>query len=60
MIISNTVGLLSTIALSLLLIVYLIIIELGNKKIKNALLPFVISLIVIFAIIVVQDVASKW
>ncbi|MEK6935318.1 MAG: hypothetical protein AABW67_00865 [Nanoarchaeota archaeon] len=60
MIISNSIGLLTPIVLSVLLIVYLMMIELGHKKIKNALLPFIISLIAIFVIIVVQDVISKW
>jgi Mg2+/citrate symporter len=60
MITANASGLLSPIALSVLLIIYLIIIELGNKKIKNSLLAFVISLIAIFIIIVFQDIASKW
>ena len=49
----------SPIFLSVLLIVYLMIIELGDKKLKKALLPFVIVLLIIFSVVVVQDVISK-
>lgn len=49
----------SPIFLSVLLIIYLIIAELGNPKVKKTLLPFIVILIVIFAIIAVIDVISK-
>lgn len=49
----------SPIFLSILLIIYLMIIELGDKKLKKALLPFVIVLLIIFSVVVVQDVISK-
>lgn len=60
MIISNSIGWLSPIGLSILLIIYLMIIELGNKKMKKALLAYVIALIAIFAVIVFQNIANKW
>ena len=44
--------------LTVFLITCLILTELGNKKMKDALLPLVIVLIIIFLIIVVIDVLS--
>jgi len=60
MIILNSLGKISPIFLTLLLIGYLILVELGNEKIKKMLLPIVIVLIVIFLIIVVIDLFSKF
>jgi len=60
MIVLKIISKLSPIALSILLIIYLMIIELGNKKMKKALLAYVIALMAIFAIIVFQNIASKW
>jgi hypothetical protein len=60
MIISNIIGKLSPMVLSVLLIIYLMIIELGNKKMKKALLAYVIALMAIFAVIVFQNIAGKW
>ena len=60
MIILNGTDSLSPIGLSLLLIVYLMIIELGSKKMKKALLAYVIALMAIFAVIVFQNIVSKW
>jgi hypothetical protein len=50
----------SPIFLTVILIVYLIIVELGNKRIRNALLPFVIVLTVAFLIIAVTSVYSTY
>jgi len=60
MIINGFGGVVSPIALSVLLIAYLMTVELGSPKIKKLLLPAIIVLIVIFGIIFVQDIASKW
>ena len=60
MIISKSIGFLSPIGLSLLLIAYLMMIELGKKKMKKALIAYVIALMAIFAVIVFQNIASKW
>ena len=51
MIVLNNLQGVSAIALSILLIVYLIIVELGNQKIKKMLLPFIIVLIAVFLVI---------
>jgi len=50
----------SPIALSVLLIAYLMIVELGSPKIKKLLIPAIIVLMIIFSIIFVQNIASKW
>ena len=50
MIISDTLGNISPIAISVLTIAYLMLFELGNEKIKRALRPFIIVLIIIFLI----------
>ena len=60
MIFNEVSGFISPIALSVLLIAYLMIIELGNKKLKKILLPIIITLFIVFAIIFVQDILSKW
>jgi len=56
MIISNTIGNISPIVLSVLTITYLMLFELGNEKIKHALKPLIIVLMFIFLIIVVLSV----
>jgi len=53
-------GVISPIALSVLLIVYLMTVELGSPKIKKILIPVLIVLIVIFGVIFVQNIAGKW
>jgi len=50
---------LSPIILSVTLIVYLIIIELGNEKIKKVLMPLVISVGIVFLITAIINVLSK-
>lgn len=60
MIISNNLDGLSPIFLSVLLIVYLLIIELGSEKIKKLLLPFVIVLIVVFAVIAGKSIFDTY
>ena len=60
MIISNTLGNLNPIIFSVLLIAYLMLFELGNEKIKHALRPLIIVLIVIFVIIAVLDVYATY
>ncbi|MBS3077494.1 hypothetical protein J4233_04445 [Candidatus Pacearchaeota archaeon] len=51
MIVSDSIGNISPIILSVLTIAYLMLFELGNEKIKHALRPLVIVLIIIFLII---------
>lgn len=60
MITLNSLGQISPIFLTVLLIACLILVELGNKKIKKSLLPFVVVLIVLFMIIAVVDIISKF
>ena len=60
MITLNSLGEISPIFLTVLLIAYLILVELGSKKIKKTLMPFVIVLIVLFMIIAVIDIFSKF
>jgi len=55
----ETVGEVSPILLTVLLIGYLILVELGNSKIKKTLLPLIIVLIVVFAIMAIMDIISK-
>jgi len=50
MIISDSIGSMSPIILSVMLIAYLILYELGNNKIKHSLKPFVIVLAIVFFI----------
>ncbi len=50
----------SPIALSVLLIVYLITIELGDKRMREVFLPNVVVLMLLFCIMFVQNIMSKW
>lgn len=59
MIIGET-GNVSAIFLSVMLIFYLILVELGNKKIKDIMLPVIITLIIIFGIVAISSVVSTW
>lgn len=54
------IGEISPIFLTVLLIIYLIIVELGNRKIKNALLPFVFVLAVAFMILAIMSVYTTY
>jgi hypothetical protein len=49
-------GEISPIFLTVLLIIYLMIVELGGKKIRNALFPFVIVLVLVFTILAIISV----
>lgn len=60
MIIFQDVRGLSPIFLSVLAILFLIIYELGNEKIKKIFLPFIIVLIVIFVIIAGIDIYNMY
>ena len=60
MITLSSVGKISPIFLTVLLIIYLILAELGNKKIKESLLPLIIALMMVFLIILVLDVIAKF
>jgi hypothetical protein len=59
MITLENVGHISPILLTVLLIGYLILVELGNENLKKTLLPSVIVLMIIFAIMAVMDIISK-
>ncbi len=54
------IGEISPIFLTVLLIIYLIIVELGNKKIKKALMPFVVVLAIAFMILAVISVYNTY
>ena len=56
----DLIGEISPIFLTVILIIYLIIVELGNKRIRNALLPFIIVLTVAFLIIAITSVYSTY
>ena len=60
MIINEVSGVVSPIALSVLLIVFLIILELGNEKIKKIFLPIIVALFVAFGAVFVKNILSKW
>ena len=60
MIILSKLGVISPIFLTVLLIAYLMIVELGNEKIKEALRPIVIVLIVIFLIIAIISILATY
>ena len=60
MIVGSLGAVVSPIALSVLLIVYLMIVELGSVRVKKILLPIIIVLMVLFAVVFVQNIASKW
>lgn len=49
----------SPIFLTVLLIVYLMIAELGSKKIKKDLFPLLVVLLTVFSVVVIQDIISK-
>ena len=59
MIALESVGKISPIFLTVLLIIYLIIAELGSNKVKKSLKPIIIVLIIIFLIVAIIDVLSK-
>lgn len=59
MITLNGIESVSPILLTLLLIAYLILTELGDKKIKKTLVPFIIVFTAIFLVIAAVDVISK-
>lgn len=52
-------GALTPIALTFMLLVYLLIIELGKEERKKDLLPIVVSMGIVFLIVVVLNVWSK-
>lgn len=56
MLISNNLGNISPIALSVLTIVYLMLFELGNERTKHALRPLIIVLIIVFMITAFLDI----
>ncbi|MFC1682123.1 hypothetical protein ACFL0X_00730 [Nanoarchaeota archaeon] len=56
MIITDKIQTISPILLTLLVIFYLILTELGNPNLKKTLHPFVIALIVVFAVLAVISV----
>jgi hypothetical protein len=59
MITLEKIGEISPILLTVVLIGYLILVELGNDRIKRELIPLIIVLMVAFAIMAVIDIISK-
>jgi hypothetical protein len=51
--------LVSPIALSILLLIYLIVFEFGNKRIRRVFLPTIVVFAILFCIIFVQNIVSK-
>ncbi|MGY4884377.1 MAG: hypothetical protein ACP5NZ_02235 [Nanobdellota archaeon] len=60
MITLTKLGEISPIFLTVLLIIYLIIVELGSKKIRKALMPFVVVLAIAFMILAVISVYTTY
>jgi len=60
MIVSESLGNISPIILSVLTIAHLILFELGNEKIKHALRPLIIVLIIVFVIIASLDIYATY
>ncbi|MCK5449901.1 hypothetical protein KAI32_03475 [Candidatus Pacearchaeota archaeon] len=60
MIINEVSGVISPIALSVLLIIFLIILELGSEKTKKIFLPIIVALFVAFGAVFVTNILSKW
>lgn len=56
----QNLGNISPIILTIIVLVYLIAVELGNKRIRKALIPFVIILVIIFLIIAVINIYSTY
>jgi hypothetical protein len=56
----QNLGNVSPIALTLVLLVYLMIVELGNKKLKKALFPFVLVLCIVFLILAINSIYSTY
>lgn len=56
MIVSNALGNISPIILSLLTIVFLMLFELGNEKIRHSLRPLIIVLIATFLIVALFNI----
>lgn len=54
------IGEISPIFLTVLLIIYLIIVELGSKKTRNALMPLVVVLAIAFIILAVINVYTTY
>lgn len=52
-------GIISSISLTVLVLFYLILIELGNDNLKKILKPVIIVLISIFLIMAIATIASK-
>lgn len=60
MITLNEIGDISPILLTVLLIAYLILAELGSPRMKKTFLPVLIALMIVFLIIAILDIVSKW
>jgi hypothetical protein len=56
----QNLGEISPIYLTVVLIIYLMIVELSNKKIKRALTPFIIILVIIFFVIALTSIYSTY
>jgi hypothetical protein len=59
MITLEKIGEISPILLTILLIGYLILVELGHERIKRELIPLIIVLMIVFVIMAVMDIIKK-
>jgi flagellar biosynthesis/type III secretory pathway M-ring protein FliF/YscJ len=60
MITLSKIGEVSPIFLTVLLIIYLMIVELGNRRTRNALMPLVVILAIAFMILAVISVYTTY
>ena len=60
MITFQNLGNISTIYLSVIALIYLMMVELGSDRIRKALFPFVVVLIIVFIIVAVASVYATY
>lgn len=60
MIIFEQPGIVNSIALTVTLLIYLIMSELGNEKLKKALMPFIVVLLAVFAIVAFLSIYATY
>jgi hypothetical protein len=60
MIIFEQPGIVNSIALTVTLLIYLIMSELGNEKLKKALMPFIGVLLAVFAIVAFLSIYATY
>lgn len=60
MITLNDIGDISPIFLTVILMTYLILAELGHRRIRENLMPVIIALMIVFIIIAVSNIISQF